>query len=639
MSRHDTAGLIAQLLQFIRDNDDEIRGTRRDDLLVGTEDDDEIRGFRGDDVIEGLAGDDEIKGGRGDDHLFGGDDDDEIHGGRGDDHIFGGDGHDELKGGRGDDELVGDKGNDDVFGGRGDDRAIWNNGDGSDLIHLGRGYDRVQVNLADGGDDRATISTSRTGVTFERAPFESGLGAFALDIRGTEKLEVNGLAGDDSVALVGDILDEIKLELDGGSDTADAAGASSHDDIETGDTLDLSALSTGARVDLDENNQGVLVAKNADSDSTAPGLSEFGNLQIGGELVIDELNDFENVIGTDFNDVIFGNSQNNVLKGGEGNDALHPFGGTDFVDGGAGTDILLLQGFGAGQFIDFVNGEAGNLNATGDGIAAGAAINTFINFENVNGSSVGGDVIIGDDNDNVLNGLGGDDVLMGAGGNDLLNGGDNVDQALAAATGDNIDVLSGGAGDDVLNGGLGNDELTGDEGEDGFFFADGDSGGATEITDFDIDDDRFVLDSESFGLAEGAGVVFRNVERGGGGELLGFNAGNLDTNVYVLQGGFAAAGVAADAIADALVAANGGVQQAGDQSGFFVYFNENQGRNRLFAVEDLDDVASDIQHVANLGGVLADTPENEAERDAAVDSLEDFTADNFEFAAEEDLSA
>ena len=555
--------------------DDDLKGGRGDDLIEGNEGDDELDGGRGDDTLNGGAGYDELEGGRGDDKLDGGGEDDELYGGRGDDELKGGTGNDELDGGRGDDMLYGGEGYDELHGGRGDDRLI--GGTGDDTVYGGRGNDHVVVSDGDGSD-----------------------------------------------------------VIDGGRDSADRRPADGAEDIGVGDTIDLSGFGAGVRVDLDENNQGVLQAENALSNDTRNGLSEFGNVQSGGEVVIEELNDIENVIGTAFNDVIFGNAQNNVLIGGAGDDSLHPFGGTDFVDGGEGTDTLLLNGFPKGSLVDIAGGTAAFLDGTG-------GVNTFANIENVNGSSVAGDEIIGDANDNVLNGLGGNDTLRGGAGNDTLIGGDNVDRARADAQGDNSDLLDGGTGEDDLNGGLGedvlnggtdNDVLTGGADGDTFFFASGDSGGATEITDFEVSDDTFALDAETFGLAADAEVIFRNVERDGDGNLLGFDETNGDTNVYVLQGSFANAGAAADAIANALVDA--GQEQDGDQSGFFIYFNEGQGRNRLFAVEDLDDVDSGIQHIANLGETQP--PEATDARQEALDTLPTFAEDNFEFTAEEELT-
>ena len=128
-------------------------------------------------------------------------------------------------------------------------------------------------------------------------------------------------------------------------------------------------------------------------------MTEIGRIEAGGATA--KIYDFENVIGTAFDDTIFGNAQNNVLLGGDGDDALHPFGGADFVDGGAGTDVLLLNGFAVGQFVDIAAGVAGNAKE----LAEGAQINRFVNIENVNGSSVAGDLIIGDDGKNVISGL------------------------------------------------------------------------------------------------------------------------------------------------------------------------------------------------------------------------------------------
>ncbi len=634
MSRVYTSELAARLAKFGNADDaEDLIGTRRDDLLQGTDGNDEIEGERGDDSLLGGAGNDELEGGRGDDLLQGGDGKDELDGGRGDDELFGGDGRDELEGGRGDDlldggkdddELDGGRGDDELFGGAGDDELLGDRGDdvlngddGDDRLDGGRGDDRLF-----GGNGYDLLEGGRGDDTLDGGAGDDSL----FGGRGDDLLIVAQGAGSDSI--------------DGGSDRADRAPANGAEDIVTGDTLDLSSWLSGARVDLDENNQGVLQAENELSNDTRQGLSEFGNVQLDGQVVIEELNDVENVIGTNYDDAIFGNAQNNVLLGGDGNDVLHPFGGNDFVDGGAGTDTLLLNGFPDGSLVDMAAGTAAFLDGS-------AGLNSFANIENVNGSTVAGDRIIGDDNANVLNGLGGNDTLEGGAGNDQLIGGDNVDRARADAQGDNADqlfggegedTLIGGEGDDILSGGSGNDSLSGGTGNDTLFFADGDSAGANIITDFVLTDDLFALDAESFGLSGDAEVVFRNVARDGDGldsGLAGLNGDDADANVFVLQGAFANAGAAADALANALVDA--GLEEEGDQSGFFVYFNEDQGRNRLFSVDDLDDVNSQINQIANLGERLDNNAENAAVRQAALDSLEDFAESNFVFATEDDL--
>lgn len=73
------------------------------------------------------------------------------------------------------------------------------------------------------------------------------------------------------------------------------------------------------------------------------------------------------------------------------------------------------------------------------------------------------DVMIGDNFNNTLFGLGGNDQLQGLGGNDTLDGGTGAD-VLEGGTGN--DTLIGGAGNDRLVGGAGNDRLEGGTGND-----------------------------------------------------------------------------------------------------------------------------------------------------------------------------
>jgi Ca2+-binding RTX toxin-like protein len=101
--------------------------------------------------------------------------------------------------------------------------------------------------------------------------------------------------------------------------------------------------------------------------------------------------------------------------------------------------------------------------------------------------SSGLNVIIGDSNNNVLNGtpdadcivgLGGQDVINGNGGRDIIFGGDG-DDVINGGGGD--DQIFGGSGQDTIHGNGGNDRIFGEDGEDTLFGEAGDdtiSGGA-----------------------------------------------------------------------------------------------------------------------------------------------------------------
>lgn len=104
------------------DNDDnELHGTDRNDLMLGYGGDDQIHGHGGNDLIFGGSGDDTIDGGSGNDWLFGNRGNDLIYGGEGDDFLSGGAGNDTLFGGAGNDRLAGVAGSNVLDGGPGDD--------------------------------------------------------------------------------------------------------------------------------------------------------------------------------------------------------------------------------------------------------------------------------------------------------------------------------------------------------------------------------------------------------------------------------------------------------------------------------------------------------------------------------------
>jgi Ca2+-binding RTX toxin-like protein len=169
---------------------------------------------------------------------------------------------------------------------------IWNNGDGSDLMEGGSGYDVVEVNGADTAGDVFTIAADGDRVAFER----TNLGPFSLDIGTTERLEVNGQGGDDVITAGEDLDGLIKLKLDGGAgndsitggDGDDAIyGGWGHDTLTGGEGADTFVFTKGSDTITDFENgiDFIKVAK-------VPGIESFDDLwdhveASGDDVVID----------------------------------------------------------------------------------------------------------------------------------------------------------------------------------------------------------------------------------------------------------------------------------------------------------------------------------------------------------------
>ena len=162
-----------------------------------------------------------------------------------------------------------------------------------------------------------------------------------------------------------------------------------------------------------------------------------GTTASGGDAAGDTLTNVEQIIATDFDDVLTGNSDNSAERfdGGLGDDLLEGRGGADQFFGGAGSDTVTYSLALSGVTVA-LDGSAGiNSDAQGD---------TFDSIENLIGSSFN-DVLTSGALGNQLEGRSGDDVLTGGIGVDLLYGGDN-DDVLAGLVG--ADELYGGAGTD-----------------------------------------------------------------------------------------------------------------------------------------------------------------------------------------------
>jgi len=410
------------------DDDVEIAPPVAEDVPAGpTAGDDVLTGTDGDDTIDGLGGDDDISGLAGNDTLIGGAGNDTLSGDAGDDLLVGGGGTDVIDGGEGNDTNS--------FEGIGSGVTASVAADGTGTADYGmvnESFTGIE-NLTGTDNDDVLIATGAAANTLIGGAGDDFIsGGGGADI-------TDGGDGIDTVSFA-DIGSEVSVSVDEtGTGTAQYLAPSGAEIVDTvanfeifegregdGDTIDVSSFGTGVRIDLDTN-------------TPNPGpATQDGVVEVDGETVL-TLVDFENIVGTDFDDTLLGNNDFNIIDGGAGDDAIHSFGGADLLDGGEGVDTLLLTATPAGTVV--------TLDETGSGTVQinGADADVFSNFENVSGSNTGDDVITGNQVDNVLNGNGGDDVLSGLGGADTINGGDGDD------------LIAGGGGTDILDGGDGID--------------------------------------------------------------------------------------------------------------------------------------------------------------------------------------
>ncbi len=215
------------------------------------------------------------------------------------------------------------------------------------------------------------------------------------------------------------------------------------------------------------------------------------------ELKLSTSDTIENVVGTELNDIIFGNDQNNRLNAGKGNDVVFGQGNTgllmDFLDGGEGDDVLFGDGFtlSASQKLSLGSG----LSAMFDGS------NTLNLLFGLNPISGGMDTIVGGDGNDFIVGGRGKDIIDAGTGNSLIFGDtfstsaslnidftelwsspDAIVNFLAngvTLVGDGEETITGGDGSNVILGGGGNDTIEGGDTVGQFDFLFGNDGNDT----------------------------------------------------------------------------------------------------------------------------------------------------------------
>lgn len=488
-----------------------------EDIILGMGGDDRLEGHGNEDRLVGGEGDDSLSGGAGDDILVGGAGNDVSDGGSGNDaFVFRmGDGNDTVSGGTGTDAIV-------LMGGDGGVPALsdWTlhlttgsatwltdrvtlSSDATGTITFTDGssiafdsIERIDFSgdyAVDGGRSAIDIAASG-GETIAAGSAEDtligGVGADILSGGSNEDLllgnegadDLSGGSHDDVLyggsgadTMAGNAGDDILVggtgndTLYGGEQVSGKAADAGGDDMLYGNAGDDS-LSGGIGTDFLDGGSGADILDGGDGvdtafygNSTAGVTVDLGaRTGAGGDAEGDTLVRVENVTGSDFNDVLTGDSEDNTLAGGAGDDILH--GGT--ATGGKG------------------------------------------------GTIGGNDTLLGEAGNDQLDGGDGDDTLSGGEGNDILTGGLGDDTAFGGA-GDDTYVFGDGGGSDSFDGGGGSwtdtVRLSGRDGLDAY-----NGWTVTGVTVTSSGNDFIELADDSDGtitLDDGSELTFTDVDR------------------------------------------------------------------------------------------------------------------------------
>ncbi|MDQ1243899.1 MAG: serralysin, partial [Campylobacterota bacterium] len=405
--------------------------------LVGVN---EAFGGAGNDILRGTTGNDMLCGETGNDTLYGNAGDDELEAGYGDDVLYGEAGSDYLQGDRGNDTLDGgyesDGSADNMDGGYGNDTYI--------LRDTNDRYWEGNADILIGGND--TVQTYITSMYLNQ-------NVENIHIMSTGIANATGNELDNTIyAGSGDNV------MDGG------AGRNA---------LSYIYASSGVSIDLNST-----------------------SAQATGGSGTDTIYNFQDLYGSNYNDVLRGNSTGNNIYGNAGNDTMYAGSGDHYMNGGLGTDLLTYVSSSAGVSV--------NLALTTAQYTGGSGTDQIANFETLHGSNYN-DILRGNSGVNTLKGNAGNDVIYADAGtaNDIMDGGLGTDTLsylsataavnvnLALTTSQNtlgagydtittFETLHGSNYNDILRGNSGVNTLKGNAGNDVIY---ADAGTANDIMD------------------------------------------------------------------------------------------------------------------------------------------------------------
>lgn len=293
---------------------------------------------------------------------------------------------------------------------------VFNGGAGEDTVTYEHITSGLTINLIMG----SSSSGAAKGDTFSSIEIVRGTlfddGIYGTD--GPDKLY--GLAGRDTLYGAGGA-----NFLYGGDDTDNLVGGSGIDFVDGGNGIDTLSyqLATSAVI-----------------------VSMVNPLLNTGWAAGDTYTSIEDVTGTNYNDIIYGDDQpvnnlwglagNDTIYGGGGYDVMIGDAGADYLDGGDGTDQADYETAKTGLIASLADPSINTGDAKGD---------VYVSIENISGSAFN-DTLYGDHQNNDMLGWPGDDIMYGLAGNDGMEGQEGNDTLIG---GDDWDLLVGGAGQDT----------------------------------------------------------------------------------------------------------------------------------------------------------------------------------------------
>ena len=408
--------------------------------------------------------------------------------------------------------------------------VVFNDDAGGDVLSISENAMGDYIFDVSAGADTITVTNASPNIV----PVGGGTNIVTLTMGAPADVMINMMGGNDQVTIATNIAAQTNIDGGSGADTFifGQNGIALTNGMSTinggppngGDTLDYTIFTAGIVVDL--------------TTGAASGVGAVGGVAgavagienvIGGDGA-DSITGLGGFIGNflkgnDGNDTLIGLSGSDTLIGDGGGDSIVGGDGSDSMTGNDGDDVFvfdIVTGV-VNTETDTVNGGSGGVGTNRDtldfsslpvgfGVTAdllvnnptvnpaashdqrniivqdapvfenifGGAGNDFLVGNNFNaGDPIGGNLLLGNDGNDFIDGMGARDQINGGAGNDTIEGGDGGDSIQGGADADSIvgedggDFIDGDAGNDTIRGGDGNDAIIGDADEDLIFGDDG----------------------------------------------------------------------------------------------------------------------------------------------------------------------